>query len=691
MSSEVSLPIKESSGESVEDRLTENVKTRVLPARYLKKDAKGNVIETPQEMFRRVAKTVAQPEAHFGNDQDRWEDTFFEMMTHLEFLPNSPTLMNAGTDIQQLSACFVMSPDDNLEAIFETVKRAARIFQSGGGVGYSFSQLRPRGDVVKETGGIASGPVSFMSVYDQMCETIKQGGRRRGAQMGILHVDHPDVGRFCVAKRDEDALTNFNISVAIDDEFITAVKNDQEYKLYNPRTQDQFETTEQTAYFYNEKYADVSPQRVKRNLWRDYSDDIQGIEAFRGDLVTVGEPMTLPARFIWRLLIDGAWLNGEPGIFVIDEANRHHAFDTQVHPEHRIKATNPCGEQPLEDFEACNLGHINLSLMVRDDASRWDDFNHSGDRSDHVSAFLDQAIDWQRLDRVIADGTRFLDNVITMSDFPLTEIENTVSEYRKIGLGVMGFAELLLQLGVRYGSDISVEIARQLMAHIDHEATWKSHELADNRSTFPAWDDSKYANPTQYDQWFTQHTGLPPTQWEDGFPIRNHGVTSIAPTGTTSMIGNTSPGCEPLYEVVYFKNVGSDVQGEQPLVKFDDYFLRVLEHNDYDVESIRDEAISLLQENAFEGPSSLSISDEIADIFTTAREISPKEHIDIQAAFQEHVDGAVSKTINISSDATRDAVEHAYKSAYEKGCKGITVYRSRSRSEQVLSTSSQNE
>ncbi|MFC7201416.1 adenosylcobalamin-dependent ribonucleoside-diphosphate reductase [Halospeciosus flavus] len=691
---DVTLPVKRVTGETVAERLTENARERILPARYLLKDEQGEVVETPAELFERVATAVAAVEEEHGNDADRWAERFEELMTHLEFVPNSPTLMNAGTELGQLSACFVISPDDDLGDIFDVARQAAEIFQSGGGVGYSFSALRPKGDVVQETGGIASGPVSFMSVYDQMCETIKAGGKRRGAQMGMLRADHPDVGRFCVAKREEGRLENFNLSVAATREFYEAVQDDEEYTLYNPRTGEPHEVTEWTARFYNESYAETDPDIVEENVWRDYADEIPGIEAYRGDLLTEGEEMTLPARFVWRLMVDGAWRNGEPGLFLLDQANAEHSFDVDAYPDHRIEATNPCGEQPLEDYEACNLGHVNLSLCVADDPPHWDDFRErwdgdaeAGDDLDAaVDAFLDEAVDFDRLDRIARLGTRFLDDVVTASDFPLDEIEETVGRLRKVGLGVMGFAELLVQLGVRYGSDASVEVARQLMARIDHVATQTSHDLAAERGVFPAWEESKYADPTAHPEWFRRHTGEDPAEWEDGYPIRNHGLTSIAPTGTTSMIADTSAGCEPLYDVVYFKNVGRDVQGAEPLVEFDDYFLRVLEANDVDVEAVRNEALSLLESGAYDGPSSLPIPDELADLFPRARDVDMADHVRVQAAFQEHVDGAVSKTVNVAHDADRERIADAYHLAADLACKGVTVYRSGSRSGQVLST-----
>ncbi|MFQ3319934.1 MAG: adenosylcobalamin-dependent ribonucleoside-diphosphate reductase [Natronomonas sp.] len=689
------LPAKRTTGETVAERLPEVAAERVLPARYLKQDATGEVTETPSELFERVAHSVARAEGEHDGDPSTWEGRYHEMLTNLAFLPNSPTLMNAGTSLGQLAACFVMSPDDDLGDIFRTIRRAARIFQSGGGVGYSFSRLRPRGDPVAETGGVAGGPVSFMQVFDSMCEAVKQGGKRRGAQMAVLRVDHPDVGRFCVAKRDLRELTNFNLSVGITDEFMAAVDADEPFELTNPRTGDVHHANEATARFYNASYADAHESAVPENLWRDYDDDVAGIEEYRGDLVEVDEPMALPAGLIWRLLVDGAWRSGDPGLFHIDAANRDTSFDIDEYPRHRILATNPCGEQPLEEFEACNLGHVNLSVLALDDRPLWPDFeagtNENGESGDaaadleaRMEAYLDVAIDLERLDRLVCWGIRFLDDVITVSEYPLERIDSVVKRTRKVGLGVMGFAELCCQFGIQYGSDASIEFADQLMARIDRVATTASHDLAEERGSFPDWSESKYAAPTDSPEWFRQHTKRDPEEHADGFPMRNHGVTSIAPTGTTSIIAGTSGGCEPLYDVVYLRNVSRDVEPER-LVHVDDYFERTLEANDIDVTEVKETAAELLTEGEYGGPHDLPIPEEMADLFVRAHEVTPDAHVRVQAAFQNHVDGAVSKTINLPSDADRESVANAYRLAVERGCKGVTVYRAGAREGQVLS------
>jgi len=369
---EFQLPVKRVTGETVKERLTENAYKRILPARYLLKDENGETIETVEEMFERVAKNVAQPDKEYEETEyeESWKE-FYEMMTNLEFMPNSPTLMNAGAELQQLSACFVVHPEDDMDSIFNKVHHAAKIFQSGGGMGYPFHLLRPKGDTVASTGGIASGPLSFQQVFDTMCGTIKQGGKRRGAQMGIMRVNHPDILRFITSKRKEGNLSNFNISVGLTEDFMEAVKNDEEYTLINPRTGEPFEVAKETAEFYNsdeEWYPEAqgSDSGKDDNFWRDFANTFSD-EVHEFDIeIEPGEDMKLPARFIWETLIDGAWRNGEPGLFMYDEANEQHSFDTEEHPEHRIEATNPCGEQPLENYEACNLGHINLSLLVED-------------------------------------------------------------------------------------------------------------------------------------------------------------------------------------------------------------------------------------------------------------------------------------------------------------------------------------
>ncbi|QGA82123.1 LAGLIDADG family homing endonuclease [Halomicrobium sp. LC1Hm] len=1151
---EVQLPIKRTTGDTLEDRLTGNAYHNILPARYLRKDADGELIEQQEDLFDRVAKNVALAEAVFeadkrgvdvtvtpdqlkpdhprrdelagdvfgkgttvGNDtetelsvynvnkfaydtvvpelpdevRDHVENVageFQDAMENLSFMPNSPTLMNAGDELQQLSACFVDSPGDDIDDIHQTAKEAAQVFQSGGGMGYAFWQLRPYGDQVGSTGGIASGPITFMRTYDQMCETIAQGGARRGAQMGVMRVSHPDVIQFIHAKNkdvslaetlrlndpddfthnsfaealeeareliDEDGkvpkhlrnaveghLSNFNISVGITDDFMDALQAGEEFTFTNPRTNEPHVATEETAELY---------------------------EMFDlGEYVEAGEVLSIPAEKLWERIIGGAHENGEPGVIYLERVNKQHSFDVEEHPDHRILATNPCvtgdtlvstenglipaeelyeqgvardivvdgrlsedrvkeassvyktgekdvykltteegyelrltadhrvmtddgwieaqdldagdtvniqnrkgefgqhgsgeegrvlgwlvgdghlkhgeeravlnfydedseiseqfaadvndivrapagnanydvgvseisrdddyrgaqaveqrvrsarlyeiaqeiglvdeklqvpdavmrgseemargflralftadggvqgkkekgnsirltststdllkqvqtlllnfgiaskiyekrheagpqelpdgngdtamydrqadhdlviakdnlvrfrdeigflldsknealaerlesydrgpyserfeatvesvdpdghesvydltepdtnsfvanglvvhncGEQPLEEYEACNLGHINLSTLADQDAPDWRVWSqqHADEYDsleDAVDAFLDDALDNDEFQRRIELGTRFLENVVTMSDFPVEKIEEKVREMRKIGLGIMGLAQLYIQLGVKYGSDEGDEIARQIMRQINHGSKWASHELAQDRDTFDEWDNSKYADPTAYREWFESQTGLDADEWEDGFPIRNHNTTTIAPTGTTSMVGNTTGGCEPIYNVAYYKNVSDDVQGDEMLVEFDDYFLRVLEANDIDVDAVKEEAQEQMADNAFDGVDGLStVPDAIGELFVTTGDLTPKEHAGIQCACQQGVDSAISKTVNAPNDSTIEDARDVFEYIYEHGGKGVTYYRDGTRSKQVLTTRAQN-
>jgi ribonucleoside-diphosphate reductase alpha chain len=708
------LPVKKVTGDTVEERLTENAYERILPARYLFKDENGEVTETPEEMFERVAKNVAQPDKEYDHTdyEESWKE-FYDLMTHQAFMPNSPTLMNAGGDLQQLSACFVAHPEDDMDSIFDTVHDAAKIFQSGGGMGYPFHLLRPKGDQVASTGGIASGPMTFQQVFDTMCGTIKQGGKRRGAQMGIMRIDHPDVLRFITSKRKEGNLSNFNISVGLTEDFMEAVKNDEDFEFINPRTGGVHEVTEHTAQFYNsdeEWYPEAagSDQGKDDNFWRDFASTFgDEVKEFDIDLEP-GEPMKLPARFIWETLIDGAWRNGEPGLFMYDETNEMHSFDVEEHPEHRIEATNPCGEQPLENYEACNLGHINLSVLVEDQGEgtaltfeEWKDRKGSAYDLDTqegleraMQDYLPEALDMERFEYIAKTGTRFLDNVVTMSDFPLEEIEDTVSSMRKIGLGLMGYAQMLMQLGIRYGSDESIAAAKEIQRQITRFSIEASHALAEERGEFDEWENSKWAEPTEYPEWFEQYTGgLDPEEFEDGLKLRNHNTTTIAPTGTTSMIADTSGGCEPVYSLAYFKNVAKDIQGEDMLVEFDDYFIKALEANDVDVEKVKEDAEEKMRNNEWEGLDSISdeiLPPEVKKIFITTNKIGPEEHIDIQAAFQYYNHSGISKTCNFPNEATKEDVRKAYMRAYDKGIKGMTVYRDGTRDTQVMQTNQEN-
>ena len=778
----VELPIKRTTGETMEERLTGNAYQNILPARYLRKNADGEPIEDQEELFDRVARNVALAEAVFEAENQGVEvtvtpdqlkpdhprrdelaedvfgagttadddaeatltahnvnkfayetvvpelpdgvrdhveataETFRQGMESLSFMPNSPTLMNAGDELQQLSACFVDSPGDDITDIHQTAKEAAEVFQSGGGMGYAFWKLRPYGDSVGSTGGIASGPITFMRTFDQMCETIAQGGARRGAQMGVMRISHPDVIQFIHAKNkdvslahslrlndpddfthnsfadaleeareliDEDGkvpehlrnaveghLSNFNISVGVTDDFMEALANDEEFTFTNPRTEEPHVATPETKELY----------------------DMFGL----GEHVEVGEELSVPAAEIWDHMIQGAHENGEPGVVYLERINKEHSFDVEEHPEHQILATNPCGEQPLEEYEACNLGHINLSTLADLDAPDWRVWSdeHADEYDSEaaaVEAFLEEAIDFEEFEERIAYGTRFLENVVTMSDFPVDEIEEKVRDMRKIGLGIMGLAQLYVQLGVRYGSESGNEIARQLMTHINHESKLASHDLAEERGTFNDWADSKYANPTEHRDWFEHFTGLDADEWADGFPIRNHNTTTIAPTGTTSMIGNTTGGCEPIYNVAYYKNVSDDVQGDEMLVEFDDYFLRTLEENDVDVDAVKREAQDQMAANEFDGVDGLeTVPDAIGELFVVTGDLSGKQHAAVQCACQKGVDSAISKTCNFPNDATAEEMEEVYRYIYDHGGKGVTVYRDGTRSKQVLTTRAKN-
>ncbi|MWV39575.1 adenosylcobalamin-dependent ribonucleoside-diphosphate reductase [Natrialba sp. INN-245] len=794
---DLTLPIKRTDGDTLEERLTGNAYHNILPARYLRKDANGDLIEEQEDLFDRVGKNIALAEAVFearkrdveitvtpdqlkpdhprrdelaeevfgagttaedseGSETPRADgeavddaettlsiynvnkfaydtvvpelpdeirdhvesvgDEFQRMMENLDFMPNSPTLMNAGDELQQLSACFVDSPDDDIDDIHQTAKEAAQVFQSGGGMGYAFWRLRPYGDAVGSTGGIASGPITFMRTYDQMCETIAQGGARRGAQMGVMRVSHPDVIQFIHAKNKdvslaetlrlndpddythtsfqdaleeareliddegrvpkhlrnavEGHLSNFNISVGITDDFMGALKAGEEFTFTNPRTEEPHIATEETKELY----------------------DMFGL----GEYVEVGEELSIPAEELWDDIVEGAHENGEPGVIYLERVNKEHSFDIDKHPEHRILATNPCGEQPLEEYEACNLGHINLSTLADLEAPDWrvwydEHGDEYDDLEDAVDAFLGEAVDFEEFDHRIEMGTRFLENVVTMSDFPVEKIEQKVREMRKIGLGIMGLAQLYIQLGMEYGSEASNEVARQLMTHINHTSKWTSHELAEERGSFEEWDKSKYANPTEYREWFEHQTGEDADEWADGFPIRNHNTTTIAPTGTTSMVGNTTGGCEPIYNVAYYKNVSDDVQGDEMLVEFDDYFLRVLEDNDIDVDAVKEEAQEQMATNQFNGVEGLStVPDAIGELFVTTGDLSAKEHAGIQVACQEGVDSAISKTVNAPNDSTLTDAKDVFEYIYEHGGKGVTYYRDGTRSKQVLTTRADN-
>ncbi|MFC1708982.1 vitamin B12-dependent ribonucleotide reductase [Candidatus Omnitrophota bacterium] len=567
-------------------KLSDNA-IKVLERRYLKKDEKGKIIESATEIFRRVADAIAAADKNYGQSDEeikKISDRFCYMMAGLEFMPNSPTLMNAGKALSQLSACFVLPIEDSMESIFDSIKATALIHKSGGGTGFSFSRLRPKSSPVRTTGGVASGPVSFMRVFDSATQAVKQGGTRRGANMGILRVDHPDILEFIACKEQDKEINNFNISVAITDEFMNRLKNQEEYDLTDPRT--------------------------KKVVGR------------------------LSANYVFDLIVKQAHKNGEPGIIFIDRLNK----DNPTPKLGDIESTNPCGEQPLLPFESCNLGSINLYRLTKEEQGKFQ-------------------IDWQRLKEVTHDAVHFLDNVIDMNKFPLPQIEKNTKTTRKIGLGVMGWASALARMQIAYNSQEAIDMAQKVMSFILNEARKASIDLARERGAFPAYKESTL---------FSRHPE----------PQRNATLTTIAPTGTISIIaGPCSSGVEPIFAICYYRNV----MDNDKLVEVDPVFEEIAKERGF-------YSRELMQKIAEEGSihDIEEIPQDVRDIFVTAHDVSPEWHIRMQGAFQKYTDNAVSKTVNFSHSAAKEDVSKVYMLAYDLGCKGVTIYRDGSREEQVL-------
>ncbi len=598
--------------ENKQINLSENA-IKVLEKRYLKRDASGKCIEGPADMFRRVADTIASGDLQFGatqSDVDKLSDRFYDAITNCYFMPNSPTLMNAGRELGQLAACFVLPVEDSLEGIFETVKNTALIHKSGGGTGFSFSRLRPKNDVVRSTMGVSSGPVSFMEVFNAATEAVKQGGTRRGANMGILRVDHPDILEFIDCKADNTKLNNFNISVAITDKFMDAYLAGEDYDLIHPNTKQ-----------------------------------------------SVGK---LSAKMVFDKIVDGAWRNGEPGIIFIDTMN----YDNPTPKIGAIESTNPCGEVPLLPYEACNLGSINLNRMVKEENGKW-------------------TVDWDLLGETTRTAIRFLDNVIAINNYPLPQIDEMVTNNRKIGLGVMGWADMLMKLGLSYASEEGTKLGAQVIEYIDYISKCESIELSKERGRFKNFEGSIYDQDNYlYDKYRGKSAGIiSDEQWKElDALIKEHGIrnattTCIAPTGTISMIAGASGGIEPLFGLVFSRLIMDNTEMLEVNPIFKDYMVsRGLYSEDLMRKISVDGSVAHVD----------GISDEIRHIFVTAHDVTPYWHVKMQAAFQLHTDNAVSKTVNFVETATREDIEEAYILAYKSHLKGITVYRNNSRTFQPM-------
>ena len=569
--------------------LTHNA-LRVLEARYLKRDEERHVIETPEQLFHRVAKTVAQAESQFDKSlsEQYWEETFQQLLSSLGFLPNSPALMNAGLPLGQLSACFVLPVEDTMEDIFETLKQAALIQRTGGGTGFSFSRLRPKGDVIRSTGGEAAGPVSFMKIFDHTTQFIKQGGRRRGANMAVLRVDHPDILEFVSAKIDKTCLQNFNLSVGVTDAFLNAVRLGEDFELVHPH----------------------SRQVVRR----------------------------LPAKLVYESIVDSAWETGDPGLLFLNAINRANPTPA-LGP---LEATNPCGEIPLLAYESCNLGSINLTRHLK-------------------QVHQELSIDWEKLKTTVHTSIRFLDDLIEINQFPTPECEAMSRGNRKIGLGVMGLADILIRLGLPYDSENAIQLGETIMRVIQEEAHAASRILAQERGVFPNWKNSVYGQKNQN--------------------MRNASCTAIAPTGTISIIADTTPSIEPLFALIYRR---SHSLGGDPFYEMSPRFVESFQNYGIRMEDFRDQIMAKGGLSSVDG-----IPEKMKRIFVTALEVPAEGHLQMQAAFQRHVDNSVSKTINLPEESTQSQIAQTYMRAWELGLKGVTVFRYGSKGSQVLEVASE--
>ncbi len=565
----------------------------VLGRRYLVKDSEGKPAEVPENLYRRVARNIAEGEKAYGavdTDVELLAERFYQLMARNQFMPNSPTLMNAGRELQQLSACFVLAVPDSIDGIFEAAKHTAVIHKSGGGTGFAFSNLRPESDRVGSTGGVASGPVSFIRIFDTATDVVKQGGTRRGANMGILDVSHPDVLKFVHSKDDDSSLQNFNISVAVTERFMQSVENGSTHDLVNPNS------------------------KVK----------VKSIEA----------------KPLFDEMVESAWKTGDPGIIFIDRMNDERS--NPVPKRGPIQATNPCGEQPLYSYDSCNLGSINLAKFV-------------------LESDEGPAVDWDELGEVVGSCVRFLDNVVTMNNYPIPEIAETSTSIRRIGLGVMGWADMLILMGIPYNSQAALDLGEEVMRFIDEKATSASETLAGERGNFPDWDDSVYG----------------PGGLLGPRPMRNSTRTTIAPTGTISIIANCSSGIEPLFALSYVRHVMDNAR----LVEVNPYFEAVARREGFYSQELMEKLADLGTAQGLE-----EVPRWVQDLFVTSHDISPEWHVKMQAAFQRHTDNAVSKTVNFANHATVEDVRKVYMLAYREGCKGVTIYRDGSKSQQVLNT-----